>query len=80
MLDQSKLTVLERQQNLSGSLGAQLPSAIGSARTILFDDVLTTGATLSEATRVLSQAGVEVIAVCVLADVGHRFPESKNQA
>jgi predicted amidophosphoribosyltransferase len=78
--DQSKLTAEQRSENLLGALSVSLPSRIRSARTVLFDDVLTTGATARAAIQALETAGVEVSAVCVLADVRQRFPPSGNRA
>lgn len=78
--DQSKLSVAERSANLSGSLTVSLPARIRATRTVLFDDVLTTGATARAAIQALEAAGVEVTALCVLADVRQRFPTSVNRA
>jgi predicted amidophosphoribosyltransferase len=78
--DQSKLSVEQRAQNLSGSLTVSLPGRIGPARTVLFDDVLTSGATARAGIEALETAGVEVTAICVLADVRQRFPPSVNRA
>jgi predicted amidophosphoribosyltransferase len=78
--DQSKLSAEQRSQNLAGSLAASLPRGIRSARAVLFDDVLTTGATARAAIAALETAGIEVMAVCVLADVKQRFPPSTNRA
>jgi predicted amidophosphoribosyltransferase len=80
VLDQSKLGADERLENLSGSLSVSLPSQVRPARTVLFDDVLTTGATARAAVEALEAAGAQVSAVCVLADVRQRFPPSGNRA
>ena len=69
--DQAGLTATERARNLAGALVAR-PGAAASlpaAALILIDDVLTTGATLTEATRALRAAGVEVAGAVVLAAV-----------
>jgi predicted amidophosphoribosyltransferase len=58
--DQSGLDLQERRNNLDGALvvtGKQ--RADGKA--LLIDDLITTGATLSEAARALKYAGIEVI-------------------
>ena len=78
--DQSKLSAAQRSKNLSGALVGRRPPHLKSARTVLFDDVLTTGATASAATAAFEAVGVEVIAVCVLADLRQRFPHSQNRA
>lgn len=59
--DQAGLSCAERVSNLAGSLQV-LPTAKGppGACALLVDDIITTGATLAEAARVLRSAGVEV--------------------
>jgi len=64
---QFNLTPKERLRNLRGAFqlgGKRLPPA---ARVLLVDDILTTGATCSEAASVLKQAVAESVAVAVLA-------------
>lgn len=60
--DQSGLDLTERWNNLDGafvlSTREKLPA---SARVLLVDDLVTTGATLIEAARALNYAGIEVI-------------------
>jgi predicted amidophosphoribosyltransferase len=60
--DQSGLDLSHRWNNLEGALVVtsrdQLPA---SARVLLIDDLVTTGATLLEAARALKYAGIEVI-------------------
>jgi ComF family protein len=51
--DQSKLSPTERQQNQAGSMVARA----GNGRVLLIDDVVTTGATLNQASQVLTAAG-----------------------
>lgn len=57
-ISQVELTVKERKQNLKNTFALnskfQLPDSI-----ILFDDVFTTGSTLTEAAKVLKHAGME---------------------
>lgn len=66
--DQRELGASARRRNMQGAMsvrrtwGARLP---GSA--ILCDDVVTTGATLGEASRVLEAAGVHVMGAAVIA-------------
>ena len=57
--DQSKLNIEQRRANLAGSMIANR-TLIG-IRVLLFDDVVTTGATLLEAARALAEAGAEVL-------------------
>jgi predicted amidophosphoribosyltransferase len=64
--DQRSLGRDARALNVAGSLRA-LPVAPGSD-IVLVDDVLTTGATLTEARRALEAAGARVVAAAVVAD------------
>ncbi|MBW8484557.1 ComF family protein [Actinomadura parmotrematis] len=63
--DQSGLTRAARARNLARALEAH-PSVQG-ARVLLTDDVVTTGATLTEATRALTEAGAHVLATATVA-------------
>lgn len=73
-MDQRKLTALQRSQNLDGAFRSP---ALSGKRVLLFDDVLTTGATIREMQRAVEFAGGEVLGFCVLA---RRFVDSTNQA
>ena len=57
---------LERLQRVSGSMRAT-NVGLASTRAILVDDVLTTGATVREGIRALTDINVDVIAIAVLA-------------
>ncbi|MGW9266500.1 ComF family protein [Gordonia terrae] len=66
--DSAGLDARARAQNLRGAvrLHAGGPPTRGTTA-ILVDDVLTTGATAAESVRVLSENGIDVVAVVVLA-------------
>ena len=53
--DQAGLTAVERRGNLSGALACPDPP---DGLVVVVDDIVTTGATLSEAARALRAAGV----------------------
>lgn len=63
-LDQRSLDAAGRQVNVSGSMRARgHPGAI-----VIVDDVCTTGASLAEAARALTEAGATVLGGAVVAD------------
>ena len=57
----------ERQRNIRGAFQIRDPAAVCGKRVLLIDDVLTTGATVSEASRVLLEAGAKSVCVAALA-------------
>ena len=57
----------ERQKNVAGVYAAVNEEKIRGARILLIDDILTTGATLREAARVLREAGAERVICATLA-------------
>ncbi|MGJ3507083.1 ComF family protein [Enemella sp. A6] len=68
--DQAGLGVADRQRNVAGAFG--LCGSVREGRVLLVDDIVTTGATLAEAHRVLTAAGVPVVAAAVIADTPRR--------
>lgn len=64
---QSDLPPGERFRNVRRAFGVTAGYDLRGARVLLVDDVLTTGATASEAARVLKAAGASTVAVAVLA-------------
>lgn len=57
----------ERKRNIRGAFRVPEPELAAGKRILLIDDVLTTGATVSEAARVLLEAGAKSVDVAALA-------------
>ena len=57
----------ERRANISGVFEAVDPDLVSGKRILLIDDIITTGATLSECARTLLMAGAESVACATLA-------------
>jgi predicted amidophosphoribosyltransferase len=55
-----------RFRNVAGEMAVRPAYSLQAARVLLVDDILTTGATASEAARVLKKTGAEMVAVFVL--------------
>jgi ComF family protein len=66
-LPQTGLPPSQRFENVRGAFRVRRPDAVKDARVLLVDDVLTTGATCSEAADTLKQAGAAAVAVAVVA-------------
>ncbi len=64
--DQSELSAQQRWNNLDGSMVVS-GTPVGLGKVLLVDDLVTTGATLSEAARALRYAGIEVIGAVTAA-------------
>lgn len=67
--DQRGLGRSERARNVTGSMRAQRRGS--GEEVVVLDDVITTGATLSEASRVLGAAGFRVLGTVALAATPH---------
>jgi ComF family protein len=67
--DQTNLSFQEREENVKGAFVVTQPEIINGKRIVLVDDVITTGATLSECARTLRQAGAEKILGMTIAVV-----------
>jgi ComF family protein len=70
---QNELLPEDRVENVSGAFRAGLGRRFRRRRVLLIDDVLTTGATGSEAARVVRDAGAAAVAVAVLARAERRM-------
>jgi len=64
LTDQRKLTSADRERNLAGAFQI---SGIENLKVLLFDDVLTTGASIREMRRAAELAGAHVVGFCVMA-------------
>jgi ComF family protein len=64
---QSSLAPSRRFANVRGAFRVCRPDVVKGARVLLVDDVLTTGATCSEAAKMLKEAGAAMVAVAVVA-------------
>ena len=64
---QTELTFQERCQNVEKSFSVTKPDLIKDANILLIDDVLTTGATSSEAARCLKEAGARKVLLLTVA-------------
>ncbi|HEY5821649.1 MAG TPA: phosphoribosyltransferase family protein [Propionibacteriaceae bacterium] len=68
--DQAGLTAAERAANLRQAFGLRRGST--AEQVVLVDDVVTTGASLTEATRVLETAGITVLGAITVAATARR--------
>jgi ComF family protein len=66
---QTGLTRHQRRANVRGAFRVRKPEKIAGRTVLLVDDVMTTGTTAAECTRVLLRAGVERVQVVTLARV-----------
>ena len=67
----------QRRANVLGAYTVRNPEAVAGKKIILLDDILTTGATVSECARVLLTAGAQEIVCATVAAVHHS--NQKNQ-
>jgi len=66
-LPQKNLSPRERFQNVCGAFAVTRGRRLGGDRVMLVDDTLTTGATCSEAAKMLKQAGASQVGAVVIA-------------
>jgi competence protein ComFC len=67
--DQTQLNPQQREENIKGAFKV-MGGALKDNRIMIVDDVITTGATIREAHRILREAGANVVAYCVTAVAG----------
>nr|WP_274637856.1 phosphoribosyltransferase family protein [Microbacterium bovistercoris] len=72
--DQRGLDRDARAANVAGSMRGR--AALRGVRVLIVDDVVTTGATLTEAARALRAVGAEVVGAATVAATGRRHPSS----
>lgn len=73
-VDQVGLSAAERASNLGGAFAMRTGRPLQARDVVVVDDILTTGATVSEAVRVLSAAGHRPVGIAVVAATP-RVPE-----
>lgn len=64
---QTTLSRKERQKNIKGAFFVEHPERVEGRKILLVDDVYTTGATVNECARVLTEAGADLVDVLTLA-------------
>ncbi|SEF96190.1 Phosphoribosyl transferase domain-containing protein [Thermomonospora echinospora] len=70
--DQAGLSAAARAANLAGALRVTAARRVHGRRVVVVDDVITSGATLTEATRAIEAAGAQVMAVATVAATPRR--------
>lgn len=77
--EQKSLHASERRENLKGVFAVSpKASNIAGKRILLIDDVCTTGSTLSEASKVLREAGAKTIIAAAFAKTVKKKPEEQK--
>ncbi|AWB93013.1 ComF family protein [Aeromicrobium chenweiae] len=76
--DQAGLSAAERQLNLAGAFRLVREGALEGRETVVVDDILTTGATVAEAVRVLTEAHHRPLGASVVAATP-RVPGSRSR-
>ena len=69
----------ERRANVLGAYRAVKPQEIAGKRFLLVDDIITTGATLSECVRVLKENGAADVVCLALADAENETAQKRTQ-
>ncbi len=77
---QAKLGRRARRENLKGAFRVVDKSQVSGKRVLIVDDVLTTGATASEAAERLKKAGAKAVFVVTYCSVDSKNPFSTNKS
>ncbi len=64
---QTRMSVAKREENVKGAFSLRKPVLVAGRSIILVDDVMTTGATMSECARILKAAGARSVLAVVAA-------------
>ncbi|WP_243717778.1 phosphoribosyltransferase family protein [Actinomadura sp. KC345] len=78
--DQAALTAAQRSANLRGALELKPHAEVAGRSIVLVDDVVTTGASLAEAGRVLRAAGADLLGAATVAATPRRHPLMRTPA
>ena len=68
-VSQGHMSRKERYDNVKGAFGIKSNKSVSGLKIILVDDVMTTGATINECTKILLKAGAEQVDVLTVARV-----------
>ncbi len=77
--DQAGLTATDRAVNLHGAMRVRHGIRPAGVTCVVVDDIMTTGATLTEAARVLRDAGACDVIAAVIAATRRRVPEARDR-
>lgn len=75
---QAGLTPRQRRENVRGAFSVSDPAAIEGKHVLLIDDIMTTGATVRAAAKVLAGAGAESVWVATLARARRVYQDSRD--
>lgn len=76
---QSSLPARERHTNVQGVYKLQNSSVVKDKKVLVVDDILTTGSTLSEISRLLKKVGAKVVYGLVVASPHYKVPTEQNE-